>query len=88
VRVAIASSGLRCISRGVEAWAFDLAAASRRAGIDVTLFQAGSELLVRFPVPLPRLAFSVPVAEKIRTMYRDVSEARRAARPVVKGHAA
>jgi glycosyltransferase involved in cell wall biosynthesis len=41
MRVAIASSGLGHVNRGVEAWASDLAAALRDSGLHVTLFQAG-----------------------------------------------
>jgi glycosyltransferase involved in cell wall biosynthesis len=40
-RIAIASSGLGHIRRGVESWAEDLASALHRAGTDVTLFQGG-----------------------------------------------
>ena len=39
LRIAIASSGLGHISRGVESWANDLATALNRAGHDVSLFQ-------------------------------------------------
>src|SRR6266852_3195846 len=38
-RVAVASSGLGHIPRGIETWAADTARALRRAGQDVTLFQ-------------------------------------------------
>jgi glycosyltransferase involved in cell wall biosynthesis len=41
LRIAVASSGLGHINRGIEAWASDLAAALRRAGQDVRLFQGG-----------------------------------------------
>lgn len=40
-RIAIASSGLGHIRRGVESWADDLACALRRSGDEVTLFQGG-----------------------------------------------
>lgn len=39
LRIAIASSGLGHVRRGIEAWASDLAGALRRAGQEVTLFQ-------------------------------------------------
>ena len=42
-RIAIACSGLGHVQRGVEAWAFDLGHALRRAGADVTLF-AGARM--------------------------------------------
>jgi len=38
-RIAIASSGLGHVRRGIESWAEDLAQALRRSGADVTLFQ-------------------------------------------------
>jgi glycosyltransferase involved in cell wall biosynthesis len=38
-RIAIASSGLGHISRGIESWAEDVALALHRTGTDVTLFQ-------------------------------------------------
>ena len=40
-RIAIASSGLGHVRRGVESWAEDLAGALHRFGADVTLFQGG-----------------------------------------------
>ena len=41
IRIAIASSGLGHIRRGIESWAEDLAEGLRRFGADVTLFQGG-----------------------------------------------
>jgi glycosyltransferase involved in cell wall biosynthesis len=41
LRVAIASSGLGHVRRGVESWANDLALALHAAGADITLFQGG-----------------------------------------------
>jgi glycosyltransferase involved in cell wall biosynthesis len=40
-RIAIASSGLGHIRRGIESWAEDVACALHRSGADVTLFQGG-----------------------------------------------
>ena len=40
-RIAISSSGLGHVRRGVESWAEDLASALHRSGADVTLFQGG-----------------------------------------------
>lgn len=40
-RIAITSSGLGHIRRGIESWAEDLALALQRSGTDVTLFQGG-----------------------------------------------
>lgn len=41
LRIAIASTGLGHVSRGVESWANDLATALHRTGADVSLFQGG-----------------------------------------------
>ena len=43
MRIAVASSGLGHIARGIETWARDTAEALHRKGVDVTLF-AGGEL--------------------------------------------
>jgi glycosyltransferase involved in cell wall biosynthesis len=43
MRIAVASSGLGHVSRGVESWAEDVASALHRAGANVTLFQGGGE---------------------------------------------
>jgi glycosyltransferase involved in cell wall biosynthesis len=68
-RIAIASSGLGHVRRGIESWAEDLAQALRRSGADVTLFQGGDKsteswrrvmpCLLRFDPPNARvLAFT------------------------------
>ena len=41
MRIAIASSGLGHIARGIETWALDTANALHQRGVDVTLFSAG-----------------------------------------------
>ncbi|MGQ9661186.1 MAG: glycosyltransferase family 4 protein [Kiritimatiellia bacterium] len=41
MRIAIASSGLGHVARGIESWAADTAAALAHAGVDVTLFAGG-----------------------------------------------
>lgn len=41
MRIAVASSGLGSIARGIEAWAADTAQALARRGLDVTLFAGG-----------------------------------------------
>jgi len=43
LRIAVAASGLGHVFRGIEAWAGDVALGLRRAGQDVTLFQACGE---------------------------------------------
>ncbi len=43
VRVAVASSGLGHVARGIEAWAADLAAALVRRGIDAMLFKGSGQ---------------------------------------------
>ena len=44
IKIAIASSGLGYIRRGIETWAEDLARALRHRGQDATLFQGGGEV--------------------------------------------
>ena len=44
MRIAIASSGLGHVARGIETWALDTAAALAARGVDVTLF--GGERVV------------------------------------------
>src|SRR5438128_670627 len=44
LRIAVASSGLGCIARGVESWSADLAAALADRGENVTLFKGGGEV--------------------------------------------
>ncbi len=41
MKIAIASSGLGHVARGIETWALDTADALHRRGVDVTLFAAG-----------------------------------------------
>jgi 1,2-diacylglycerol 3-alpha-glucosyltransferase len=41
MKIAIASSGLGHVARGIETWALDTANALHREGVDVTLFAAG-----------------------------------------------
>jgi len=53
MKIAIASSGLGHISRGIETWALDTANALHRKGIDVTLFSAGE---VESEAPLKTLS--------------------------------
>ncbi|HVT81502.1 MAG TPA: glycosyltransferase family 4 protein, partial [Phycisphaerae bacterium] len=55
MKIAIASSGLGHVSRGIEAWAADLAAALHAAGVPVTLFSAA---------PLPSPAVIVPCLKR------------------------
>ncbi len=42
MKIAIASSGLGHVARGIETWALDTANALHRKGVDVTLFAAGA----------------------------------------------
>jgi 1,2-diacylglycerol 3-alpha-glucosyltransferase len=53
--IAIASSGLGHISRGIESWAEDTALALHRSGTDVTLFRGGDGSTERWQRTLPCL---------------------------------
>jgi hypothetical protein len=41
LKIAVVSSGLGHVARGIETWADDLAAALYKRGVDVTLFKGG-----------------------------------------------
>jgi hypothetical protein len=41
MKIAIASSGLGHVTRGIETWADDLGTALHRCGVNVTLFKGG-----------------------------------------------
>ncbi|CAN5207854.1 hypothetical protein BH11PLA2_BH11PLA2_44440 [soil metagenome] len=53
LRIAVASCGLGHVSRGVEAWAEDLAAALHARGENVTLFKGGGTADKAYEVVLP-----------------------------------
>jgi glycosyltransferase involved in cell wall biosynthesis len=53
LKIAIASSGLGHIARGIETWADDLACALHSAGEDVTLFQGAGEPVASYAVTVP-----------------------------------
>ena len=46
MKIAVASSGLGHVARGIETWALDTAAALAKVGVDVTLFAGGGEAKV------------------------------------------
>jgi 1,2-diacylglycerol 3-alpha-glucosyltransferase len=48
LRIAVASSGLGHVARGIEAWAADLAAALNSRGESVSLFQGGGEPIASY----------------------------------------
>jgi glycosyltransferase involved in cell wall biosynthesis len=64
LRIAVASSGLGHVRRGVETWARDLAYALRRAGQDVTLFQGDGQPAVAWECTLPCLRRFDPATER------------------------
>jgi hypothetical protein len=45
MKIAIASSGLGHVARGIETWALDTAQALHERGVDVTLFAAAEDLI-------------------------------------------
>jgi 1,2-diacylglycerol 3-alpha-glucosyltransferase len=73
VRIAIASSGLGHVCRGIETWAEDLAYALRRAGQDVTLFQGGGNPSETWRVRLNCLKRFDPRTEKLLRVSRRLS---------------
>lgn len=63
MKVAIASSGLGHVARGIETWALDTAAALDKSGIDVTLFTAGD-----LPAALPAVVLPCLRRFDVRTV--------------------
>ncbi|MCK4817714.1 hypothetical protein KA005_18235 [bacterium] len=61
MKVAIASSGLGHIYRGMEAWAEDLAQALFEKGVDVTLFRGAGPLRNEYDVILSTLTPQHPL---------------------------
>jgi 1,2-diacylglycerol 3-alpha-glucosyltransferase len=70
MRIAVASSGLGHVRRGVETWAEDLAAALRSAGQDVTLFKGGGEPAEPWRVRLACLQRFDPRTAKLLKIFR------------------
>jgi glycosyltransferase involved in cell wall biosynthesis len=48
VKIAVASSGLGHVARGIEAWAADLGAALYERGVNVTLYKGGGAATLRY----------------------------------------
>jgi glycosyltransferase involved in cell wall biosynthesis len=69
-RIAIASSGLGHIRRGVESWAADLGQALHRAGEDITLFQAKGPVTEPWQRVLPCVRRFEPPAARILNVTR------------------
>lgn len=69
-RIAIASSGLGHISRGVESWAEDLASALHHSGADVTLFQGGGSPTEPWRRALPCLRRFEPPNTRLLSLTR------------------
>lgn len=69
-RIAIASSGLGHVRRGVESWAEDLASALHRSGADVTLFQGGGSPTEPWRRVLPCLRRFEPPNTHLRSLTR------------------
>src|SRR4051812_47545346 len=53
LRIAIASSGLGHVARGIEAWATDLAQGLAGRGVDVTLFKGAGQAKAPYERVLP-----------------------------------
>ena len=72
MKIAVVSTGLGHVARGIEAWADDLGTALHRAGVDVTLFKGGGQV-------------TRPFEQVVRCAQRDRPLARRLARLRVPG---
>jgi glycosyltransferase involved in cell wall biosynthesis len=71
-RIAIASSGLGHVRRGVESWAEDLAGALHRTGADVTLFQGGGSPIEPWRRALPCLRRFEPFNTRLLAFTRHL----------------
>ena len=65
MRIAIASSGLGHVARGIETWALDTADALHRKGVDVTLFAAGKVESEAPIISLPCIRRRTPLSNLI-----------------------
>jgi len=65
MKIAIASSGLGHVARGIETWALDTANALQREGVDVTLFAAGEVESDASLVVLPCIRRRTPLSNLI-----------------------
>jgi 1,2-diacylglycerol 3-alpha-glucosyltransferase len=70
MRIAVASSGLGHVSRGVESWAEDVASALHRAGASVTLFQGGGRSEEPWRRVLPCLRRFEPPNKRLLSITR------------------
>jgi glycosyltransferase involved in cell wall biosynthesis len=65
LKIAIASTGLGHVRRGVETWARDTAAALHARGADITLFSAASEPEAPYEVPVSCLRRGAPASSRV-----------------------
>ena len=72
LKIAIASSGLAHIRRGVETWARDLGVALRRRGIDATTFQGSADPAMPPGTVVPCWKRYDPKAERIVQLFRGL----------------
>jgi glycosyltransferase involved in cell wall biosynthesis len=70
MRIAIASSGLGHIHRGIEAWADSLALALHRRGLNVRLFQGGPAFDAEWKETLPNLRRFSPTTVNLVNILR------------------
>jgi 1,2-diacylglycerol 3-alpha-glucosyltransferase len=71
-RVAITSSGLGHIRRGIESWAEDVALGLRRSGTDVTLFRGGDGSIEPWQRTLPCLRRVGPPNTRLLSLTRHL----------------
>lgn len=70
LRIAIASSGLGHIRRGIETWADDLGTALRRRGFDATTYQGGKSSSASTGQAVPCIRRFDPAAERLAKLFR------------------
>jgi 1,2-diacylglycerol 3-alpha-glucosyltransferase len=72
LRVAVASSGLGHIRRGIETWADDIGAALRRHGVEATTFQGGNDSVSDSHLTVPCVRRFDPRAQSIVHFFRPL----------------
>ena len=72
MKIAIASTGLGHIYRGVEAWADDTAATLYKKGIDVTLFKGGGEPEHPYEVVVPCYQRDLPKTHRLIKFFSQL----------------
>ena len=70
MKIAVVSSGLGHVARGIEAWADSLAVELNRRGADATLFKGDGKAVRQFERAIPCIRRGSVLAQRIRIFTR------------------